>query len=165
MIVEWDVFLIASVGRFLLGVITAIAFGALGLLVWWMWILSPPIANPAAETTALVATIGGAAGAATGLVWYGTERAPGARFVVASLGMAGAIFGAWAGYELGFDRGIQQLIDSYSNLPGLDPLVDVHTAWEKGVTWSIGGSALTANGAVVAIWLYRNLRAPSTPGG
>ena len=77
--------------------------------------------------------------------------------------MAGAFLGAWAGYELGFDRGIRQLVDSYSNLPGLDPLVDVHTAWEKGVTWSIGGSAFIANGAALAVWLYRSLRPGRNP--
>lgn len=160
-IVEWDVFLIASVGRYLLGLITAVAFGILGLVVWWMWILSPPIANPAAETNALIATVGAVAAAGTGLVWYSSDPVRGVRFVTVGLGTAGAFLGAWAGYELGFDRGIQQLIDSYSNLPDLDPLVDVHTAWEKGVTWSIGGAGLLANGAAIAVWLYRNLRSRS----
>ena len=163
MIVEWDVFLISSVGRFLLGLIISVTFGILGLLAWWLWILSPPIANPAAETTALIATVGAVVGVGAGLVWYGADNAQSVRLLTVSLGMAGAFLGAWAGYELGFDRGIRQLVDSYSNLPGLDPLVDVHTAWEKGVTWSIGGSALIANGVALAVWLYRSLRPDRNP--
>ena len=152
MTLRWEIFLIVTIGRSVLGMFAAFVLGTLSFYFWWVMV--PPRSGLTALTVSLVTTMGIVMAIGAAITWYKGGAAPGSRAIAAALILAGSLAGAWAGYAYGYNAGLERLIDMYGHIPG----GKIQIPTDTGIRWAVGVGALSANGAAFAYHIYRTAR-------
>jgi hypothetical protein len=153
MIASWDMFLVTTIGRTIMGLLTALMLGFVGYLMWSAF-FPPMLAGLTIQTFTVVITMAAVVTFGTSIAWFKLEAEWKTRFVTLALIATGAIIGGWIGYDHGFDKGVAEIVKEYGHIPGGElrvPTLD-------GIRWSLIIGALAANSMALVNHVWRLLR-------
>lgn len=153
MIASWDMFVITTVGRSIIGLSAAFMFGFIGFLFWS--VSFPPLSGLDVQTFTVVNTMAIVVTLATGAAWFKIRTEWRTRFIAVGLIAIGAFGGGWLGYDYGFDKGIEELKALYfGRIPG----GEIRIPTQDGVRWSLFVGVVSANALGFAYHVWRILR-------
>ncbi|MBT4074000.1 MAG: hypothetical protein HOC77_14115 [Chloroflexi bacterium] len=149
---SWDMFLITTIGRSIMGFLAALILGFVGFLFWS--VSFPPLSGLSFQTFTVINTMAAVVTFATSLAWFKLQAEWRTRFVAFTFIAIGAFVGGWFGYDYGFDKGIDALIKEYGQIPG----GKIRIPTTDGIRWSLGGAALFSNVMALGHHVWRLLR-------
>ena len=149
---SWDMFLITTIGRSVMGLAAALMLGFVGFLVWT--ISFPPLAGLDYQTFTVVNTIAGVVTLATAVAWFKFQAQRRVQLVALALIAIGAFGGGWIGYDYGFDNGVAALVKEYGHIPG----GQLRVPTQDGIRWSLLVGATGANAMGFGYHVWRLLR-------
>jgi len=153
MIASWDMFLVTTIGRTIMGLLTALMLGFVGYL-FWSALFPPMLAGLTVQTFTVVITMAAVVTLGTSIAWFKLEAEWKTRFVAIAIIATGAFIGGWIGYDYGFDKGVAEIVKEYGHIPGGQlrvPTLD-------GIRWSLIAGSVAANAMAVSHHVWRLLR-------
>lgn len=153
MIASWDMFLVTTIGRTIVGLLTALMLGFLGYLSW-VGFFPPMLAGLTVQTFTVVITMAAVVTFGTSIAWFKLEAEWKTRFVALALIATGACIGGWIGYDYGFDKGVAAIVKEYGHIPG----GELRVPTLAGIRWSLISAALAANSMALGHHVWRLLR-------
>lgn len=145
---SWDMFLITTIGRSVIGLVAALMLGFIGFLFWT--VSFPPLTGLDFQTFTVVNTMATVITLATAAAWFKFQVQRRIQLVALVLIATGAFVGGWIGYDYGFDKGIDELVREYGHIPG----GQIRIPTQDGIRWSlvIGAGAANAMGLTYHVW-------------
>ena len=152
MIASWDMFLVTTFGRTIMGLLAALMLGFVGYLFWS--VSFPPLAGLTFQTFTVVNTIAAVVTFGTSIAWFKLEAEWKTRIVSLVLIAIGAFIGGWFGYDYGFDKGVAEIVKEYGHIPG----GQLRVPTTDGIRWSLISGALAANALALGHHIWRLFR-------
>ena len=149
---SWDMFLVTTIGRSIVGLGAALMLGFVGFLFWT--VSFPPLAGLSFQTFTVVNTIAIVITFATGAAWFKMQADWRTRSFALGLIAIGGFAGGWFGYNYGFDQGVAALVKEYGHIPG----GQLRVPTQDGIRWSLFVGALSANAMGFGYHVWRILR-------
>ena len=146
---SWDMFLITTIGRSIVGLLAALMLGFVGYLFWS--VSFPPLAGLGFQTFTVINTIAIVVTFSTAAAWWKLDGEWETRFVAFVLITTGAFVGGWFGYDHGFDKGVEKIIAEYGHIPGGQLRVPTHA----GIRSSLLAGALLSNFVALGHHIWR----------
>jgi len=145
MIASWDMFLVTTIGRTIMGLLAALMLGFVGYLFWS--VSFPPLAGLTFQTFTVVNTMAAVVTFGTSIAWFKLEAEWKTRIVALVLIATGAFIGGWIGYDYG-------IVKEYGHIPG----GTLRVPTTDGIRWSLISGALAANGMALGHHVWRLVR-------
>ena len=152
MIASWDMFLVTTFGRTIMGLLAALMLGFVGYLFWS--VSFPPLSGLTFQTFTVVNTIAAVVTFGTSIAWFKLEAEWKTRIVSLVLIAIGAFIGGWFGYDYGFDKGVAEIVKEYGHIPG----GQLRVPTTDGIRWSLISGALAANALALGHHIWRLFR-------
>jgi hypothetical protein len=147
-----DMFVVTTVGRTIVGLLSAFLLGELAFLAYSVSV--PPFSGLSIQTFAVVNSMAFAVVIGTGLAFYKWEAEWQPRLIMLGLIVIGAFVGGWIGYDYGFDIGIEKIKAEYGRIPGGEIRFPTH----DGIRASLAFGILSANALAVSYHAWRLFR-------